>query len=123
VTGWRRAEADYNLRQLRLARSAVDDFLDSERRVRDLGDLVQMIDGIRSVLESPDEEWQDRLEDQYLTLETDYALHLDRREKELEPESARRIEDAVRTLQGLVASASETLDQIATDVGCGGSSR
>jgi hypothetical protein len=122
VIGWGRAEAEYNLRQVRLAEQAVSHYLASNRRVANLGDLVHTLDGLKAVLELPDEEWQDRLEDPYLTLETEYALHLDRKEKELEPESARRIEDAVGTLQGLVASASETLEQIATDNSYDGSS-
>jgi hypothetical protein len=68
VSGWRRAEAEYNLRQVRLAEQAVDHYLASNRRVANLGDLVHTLDGLRAVLESPDEEWQGRLEDQYLTL-------------------------------------------------------
>lgn len=112
MTGWKRAEADYNLRQLRLATSALDGFLGSEKRVRDLGDLIGTLDGIKAALESPDDDWRDRLEDLLLTLESAYAVHLDRGEPELEPGSARRVQEAGRTLQSMIASATATLERL-----------
>jgi hypothetical protein len=111
VTAWKPAEADYNLRQLRLAASALDGFLGGEQRVRDLGHLVGTLDGIKAALESPDDDWLDRLEDLLLTLESAYAVHLDRREPEIEADSARRVEEAVRTGQSMIASAIATLER------------
>jgi hypothetical protein len=111
VTAWRRAEADYNLRQLSLAGNALDEYLAGNRRVGDLGNLVGTLDGLNAALEAPDGEWQDQLENELVRLESAYAVHLDRGAKELEPESAKKIEAAVGSLQGLVASASETVEQ------------
>jgi hypothetical protein len=112
MSEWRPAEADYNLRQLRLAGSALAEYLASDRRVGDLGALVGTLDGLNAALEAPDGEWQDQLENELVRLESTYAVHLDRGVKELEPESAQRIEAAVGTLQGSVASASEMLEQL-----------
>jgi hypothetical protein len=115
MTGWGRAEAAYNLRQLKLAKSALDHYciVASERRVRDLGDLVWRLDRIKAVLESPDEEWLDELEDPLLTLESTYAVNLDRAARALDCESARRVEEAVRTLRTTVASATSALEPLA----------
>ena|SRR5438128_9253946 len=115
MSGWGRAEADYNLRQLRLAKSALDDYLASETRVGDLGDLVATLDGLNAALESPDEEWRDQLEDQLLTLESAYAVHLDRGARELAPEAAQRIAKAVATLESMITSAVPALERLSTD--------
>jgi hypothetical protein len=112
MSDWGPAEADYNLRQLRLAGKALDDYLAGDRRVGDLGNLVATLDGLNAALEAPDGEWQDQLEKELVGLEAAYAVHLDRGVKELEPESAHRIEATVGTLRGLVTSASEALEQV-----------
>ena len=112
MTGWRRAEADYNLRQLKLAQSGVDTYLTSERRVGDLGNLVGTLDGLNAALESPDEEWRDQFEDGLLTLESAYAVHLDRGARELDPASALRVAEAIRTLRSIVASAAAELERL-----------
>ena len=115
MNGWGRAEADYNLRQLKLAKSALADYLASERRVGDLGDLGATVDGLNAALESPDEQWRDQLEDHLLTLESAYAVHLDRGARELEPEAARRVEEAVAALQRLIASGATSLERLSAD--------
>jgi hypothetical protein len=112
MSEWGPAEADYNLRQLALARNALDDYLASDRRVGDLGNLVGTLDGLNAALEAPDGDWQGRLENELVGLESAYAVHLDRGVKDLAPESAQRVEASVRAVQGLVASAGETLEQL-----------
>jgi hypothetical protein len=115
MTRWGDAEADYNLRQLKLAKSALDTYLRSERRVGDLGSLVGMLDGLNAALESPDEEWRGQFEDQLLTLESAYAVHLDRGARLLEPDAASRVQNAVGALQGVVASATVELERLTAD--------
>jgi hypothetical protein len=103
---WAADRAAYNLRQLRLAARAIDDYCESPRSLADLGALVQTLEALEAVLESPDERWATRFSDDILGLETVYATRLDRG-GELDDEGARVVGDAIVTLRRLVQSGVE----------------
>jgi hypothetical protein len=74
VSTWSESDADYDVRQLRLMLRALGEYLDSGRRVADLGRLVASLDALGSALESPDRQWLTKFEDKLLTLESVYAV-------------------------------------------------
>jgi hypothetical protein len=112
LTGWRGDEAEYNLRQLRLATQALDGYLESRRTLVDVGRLVPSLEALEAAMESPDEEWRARFHDDLLTLETVYAVRLDRG-GDLDDEDASLVDEAVGHLRTLVASAIESLEALA----------
>lgn len=112
MTGWGRGEAAYNLRQLRLAQEALLGFLGTERRLADLGNLVSTLDAVNAAIEGADEAWEERFEDQLLTLESAYAVSLDRAARTLDDGTASRVAEAVAELERLNASHIEELERL-----------
>ena len=71
---WTGSHAEYNIRQMRLAKRALGEYLGSARSLVDLGRLVATLDALEAAMESPDERWLPRFHEQVLGLETVYAF-------------------------------------------------
>ena len=87
-----------------------------------LASLIKSIKGLLSVLEETDEAWIDKVRDEWGTLETAYAVALDRKEQGLatdaqttfnDPIQQALINDAVQNLRRLVQ---ERIDTAVGDV-------
>jgi hypothetical protein len=113
VTSWKTHQADYNLRQLQLARRELDAYVQSGHRVADLGRLVASLDALGAALESPDERWLGLFQEQVLALETVYAVRLDRG-GELDDDDARIVDEALDELRSLIGSAIDSIEALAS---------
>jgi hypothetical protein len=111
---WGLDRAEYNLRQLSLARRAIDGYVESDRSLRDLGSLIETLEALGAALESPDVEWLDRFEDEMLTLETVYAVRLDRG-GELTDQDKSLLTEPIDRLQPLVDSAIASNEALVSD--------
>ena len=88
--------SDYDQRQYRLMLQAVERF---EHGKATLSELVASLEALLTVLEATEESWKDTFRYEWGTLETEYAISLDRGELVLPPESMDLVHQAVANIR------------------------
>lgn len=91
--------SEYDQRQYRLMHQALERFQEGKAS---LSDLIASLDALLNVLESTEESWKDAFRYEWGTLETEYAISLDRGETALPPESINLVRQAVANMQALL---------------------
>jgi hypothetical protein len=111
---------EYDIRQYRLMADQLQRFAEGKL---DLASLVGSLKALLSVLEATDETWKDDFRSEWGTLETVYALALDRKERGLDsdvqtaidgPSDQALISEAVQNMLRLVE------DRLGSDRSLGG---
>ncbi|MBX9681576.1 MAG: hypothetical protein K2X38_22705 [Gemmataceae bacterium] len=91
--------SDYDQRQYRLMLQQLERF---EQGKATLSDLIASLDALLSVLESTEENWKEAFRYEWGTLETEYAISLDRGEPVLPSESMSLVHQAVANMEALL---------------------
>jgi hypothetical protein len=107
VADWK---AKHNRRQYLLIADRLRQF---EEGGSDLQALVSGLDALLSVLESPGEAWAEAFRSEWGTLETVYAVALDRKEQGLAPDTKTTINDPSN--RALVTSSVQRMMQLVQD--------
>ena len=91
--------SEYDQRQYQFMANLLDGF---EKHLLSLSRLINDLEGLLEVLQSPEETWKEAFRNEWGTLEVVYAVALDRGENVLSPEGTKVVAEAIKNMNQLL---------------------